>query len=109
MLFFLLVWLGLILLIDCFLFLFYSPDEDVMRRSDIIINSILKDKKCGDVNHYTLLLLIHYTFNISYPYEGYGEWDVDVEHSKADEYCSRIHPAQLSKIGLYIKELWDVR
>lgn len=80
-----------------------------MRRSDIIINSLLNGKAGGDVNHYTLLLLIHYTFNNSYPYEGYGEWDVDVEHSKAEEYSNKIYPAHLSKIGLYIKELWDVR
>ncbi|EMJ5884534.1 hypothetical protein RVX78_004594 [Enterobacter cloacae] len=82
-----------------------------MRRSDIIINSLLNGKEVGvgDVNHYTMLLLIHYTFNISYPYEGYGEWDIDVELSKAEEYINRIYPAHLSKIGLYIKELWDVR
>lgn len=80
-----------------------------MRRSEIIINCFTRDKKAGDINHYTLLLLINYTFNILYPYEGYGEWDVDVENSKADEYGNRIYPAQLSNIGLYIKELWDVR
>lgn len=56
-----------------------------------------------------MLLLIHYTFNLSYPYEGYGEWDVDVECNSANEYSNRIYPAHLSKIGIYINELWDVK
>jgi hypothetical protein len=80
-----------------------------MRRSDIIISSLLNGEYGSNVNHFTLLLLINYTFNIYYPYEGYGEWDIDVEKSKAEEYSNSIYPAQLSKVGLYIKELWDVR
>ena len=83
--------------------------EHIMRRSDIIIKSLSNGKALSNVNHYTMLLLIHYTFNVYYPYEGFGEWDVDVELSEAEEYIKRIYPAHLSNIGHYIKELWDVR
>lgn len=80
-----------------------------MRRSEVIIKSLLNSPENGNLDRLLLLMIVHYTFNTYYPYEGYGEWDVDVDDRSADQYLNSIFPAKLSKVSTYIKQLWDVR
>ncbi|MGK4357808.1 hypothetical protein [Enterobacter cloacae] len=78
-----------------------------MRRCDLIISSLLNEYDGFD--YALLLMLVHYTFNVTYPYEGFGIWDEEISNYSANEYKQKIKPAEISKIDTYIKELWDVK